>query len=136
MLQLTKDYDKLLSLIESIDITDRQQIYDVMDLYENCFLGESLQDKELLQLMESGMKKLISDTFDFNDPNFDENVLTCETILHQLSRTELTEPIFKLLERAFEIIDDNKILTSSQEVNCSDCNYPLDSYCAKCILMD
>ena len=132
MLKLDNEkYKSFLSFMENIDVSDMDQIYEALDMYNDTytFIGQNNKVTNTDALAESiisrSLKDIAVETFDYRSEDFEDKVIKLTESLQGVPRMVVTEPLFKLVESVSEIIPDNKILTISQNCNRM-CNYPLD----------
>ena len=127
MLQLNKpEYESFLTYMESIDVSDMNQLYEMMDLHKKTYydVNSSNSEQVALKVLESSIKRIIEESYDYRSDEFEDRVMALNESLGNIPRMILTEPLFLLQESVSELIGDNNLLTSSQK--CSMRNYPLD----------
>lgn len=127
MLQLNKpEYESFLTYMESIDVSDMNQLYEMMDLHKKTYydVNSSNSEQVALKVLESSIKRIIEESYDYRSDEFEDRVMALNESLGNIPRMILTEPLFLLQESVSEFIGDNNLLTSSQK--CSMRNYPLD----------
>lgn len=112
--------------MESIDVSDMNQLYEMMDLHKKTYydVNSSNSEQVALKVLESSIKRIIEESYDYRSDEFEDRVMALNESLGNIPRMILTEPLFLLQESVSEFIGDNNLLTSSQK--CSMRNYPLD----------
>lgn len=112
--------------MESIDVSDMNQLYEMMDLHKKTYydVNSSNSEQVALKVLESSIKRIIEESYDYRSDEFEDRVMALNESLGNIPRMILTEPLFLLQESVSELIGDNNLLTSSQK--CSMRNYPLD----------
>lgn len=112
---------------ESIDISNMDSIREYMYLYEEVFdtSTASMSEKTALDIIKDNLIQVVSETFDYRSPEYDDKVESLYSPLENLPRCIFTEPLYTLSEKAQSLLSNNKPLIISQECK-MDSSYPID----------
>ena len=101
----------------NVDLSNMDSIHDFMHQYTSLFENASLTNSEAtaLSIINRNIINVVNETFDYRSDNFEHAIDdVCES-LFKIPRCLVTDPLFTLCEKCSEVIDNNKLLTISQE---------------------
>ena len=103
--------------IDNIDISDMNSIHETMYQYANLFDSSKLSHSEAtaLAILKKNIISIVDETFDYRSKDFDANVSYLLETLNNIPRCHITEPLFSICEKCVGVVDNNNLLTISQE---------------------